>query len=116
VAQVVLHHRFVTSRYILNEVRRHLLDRDGFFEWGTQETGIFIAKLIASSLMVKPAALPRDTVPRDADDVPVLGTAVAGRCQLLITGDSDLLSLKRYKHLRIVDARSDLVFLWRSWH
>jgi predicted nucleic acid-binding protein len=42
---------------------------------------------------------------RDPADAPVLGTAVSGRADLLVTGDADLLVLKRYRGIAIVSPR-----------
>lgn len=39
---------------------------------------------------------------RDSDDNQVLETAVAGKCNFLITGDEDLLTLKKYQQIQIV--------------
>lgn len=39
---------------------------------------------------------------RDSADNQVLETAVAGKCNWLITGDKDLLTLKRYDDINIV--------------
>jgi predicted nucleic acid-binding protein len=41
----------------------------------------------------------------DADDDVVLGTAVAGRCDAIVTGDKDLLDLVRYRGIEIVSPR-----------
>jgi predicted nucleic acid-binding protein len=42
---------------------------------------------------------------RDADDDVVLGTAIAGRCDAIVTGDRDLLDLVRYREIQIVSPR-----------
>lgn len=42
---------------------------------------------------------------RDPDDLPVLGAAVAGRADLLVTGDKDLLDLHRHEGIPIVTPR-----------
>jgi predicted nucleic acid-binding protein len=39
---------------------------------------------------------------RDADDDVVLGTAIAGRCDAIVTGDRDLLDLVGYREVAIV--------------
>lgn len=41
-------------------------------------------------------------VDRDPDDNRVLEAAVEGDCEYIITGDRDLLDLKRYKNIKIV--------------
>lgn len=46
---------------------------------------------------------------RDSDDNQVLETAVVGKCNFLITGDKDLLTVKQYQDLQIVTAAQFLV-------
>ena len=41
----------------------------------------------------------------DPDDLPILGTAVAARADLLVTGNRDLVELKRHGGIRIVTPR-----------
>jgi predicted nucleic acid-binding protein len=43
---------------------------------------------------------------RDPHDLPVLGTASAGRADLLVTGDSDLLCIARFETVEIVAPRA----------
>jgi predicted nucleic acid-binding protein len=51
--------------------------------------------------IVSPAGLPIP-VCRDPDDDDVLAAAQTGGCDCLITGDQDLLVLKRYEGIAIV--------------
>ena len=60
--------------------------------------------------MVKPVALPK-RICRDPDDDIVLATAVAGRVDLVITGDDDLLVLKTFSGIRILSPRQVLEIL-----
>ena len=60
--------------------------------------------------MVKPVALPK-RICRDPDDDIVLATAVAGRADLVITGDDDLLVLKTFGGIRIFSPRQILEIL-----
>ena len=62
--------------------------------------------------IVTPAALPR-RICRDADDDMVLATAVAGEAEIIITGDKDLLILKKYRGIRILSPRQYMEFLDR---
>ncbi|MDE3120015.1 MAG: putative toxin-antitoxin system toxin component, PIN family [Nitrospirota bacterium] len=59
-------------------------------------------------IIVEPQAL---EVPacRDPDDDIVLGTALAGACQCLVTGDADLLALVRYRGIDMISPSS----FWR---
>jgi uncharacterized protein len=56
------------------------------------------------SEVVSPAAVPIGTC-RDPDDLPVLGTAPAGKAELLVTGDEDLLALERHGGVAILTPR-----------
>jgi putative PIN family toxin of toxin-antitoxin system len=54
-----------------------------------------------------PVKLPK-RVCRDPDDDVVLGTALAGRADLIVTGDNDLLVLKSFQRIRILSPRQVL--------
>ena len=43
---------------------------------------------------------------RDKKDLMVLGSAIAGNVQYVITGDKDLLSVGKFKEVKIVDPRT----------
>jgi putative PIN family toxin of toxin-antitoxin system len=62
--------------------------------------------------IVKPVALPK-RICRDPDDDIVLATAVAGRADLIVTGDDDLLVLKTFTGIRILSPRQVLE-IWHS--
>lgn len=94
-------HEIVTSDHILGELRRHLSGKLGLPERRADE---IVAFLRDHAERVVPAAVPR-AVLGDAEDLPVLGTAVAGRCDMLVTGDAELLSLGRFEGVPIVTPR-----------
>ena len=56
---------------------------------------------------------PAPGVCRDPDDDYLLGCAVAGAADYLVTGDEDLLAVGRYQGLAIVTAREFLAILSR---
>ena len=60
--------------------------------------------------IVKPVALPK-RVCRDPDDDVVLATAVTGRADFIVTGDDDLLVLKRFRGIHILSPRQVLEML-----
>ena len=60
--------------------------------------------------IVTPAVI-RPTVVRDPPDDVVLATALAAQADLIVSGDPDLLNLKRYQHIPIVSAAEALARL-----
>ena len=50
---------------------------------------------------------------RDADDDVVLATALAGKADVIVTGDDDLLVLKEFRGIRILSPRQFLELLDR---
>lgn len=61
----------------------------------------FLNKILALSLIVSPAKTIVE-IDRDPDDNRVLEAAVEGKCDFIVTGDKDLLELKKYKNIRIL--------------
>jgi putative PIN family toxin of toxin-antitoxin system len=60
--------------------------------------------------MCDPVKLPK-RVCRDPDDDVVLGAALAGRADLIVTGDDDLLVLKNSRRIQILSPRQVLEML-----
>jgi putative PIN family toxin of toxin-antitoxin system len=97
----VREHEPVTSEAILEEVRRNLVDKIRVTAAQADQT----VRLLRTRLeVVEPAAL-EHPVCRDPDDDVVLGTAVAGRCEAIVTGDKDLLDLVAHGVVRMVSPR-----------
>ncbi|MEI8152434.1 MAG: putative toxin-antitoxin system toxin component, PIN family [Hyphomicrobiales bacterium] len=63
--------------------------------------------------MVDPPPLV-DPVSRDPDDDKVLAAAIAARADLIVSGDADLLTLRRHEGIRIVDPATALARLRRQ--
>ncbi len=95
-------HIVILSEHILDEVSRHF---SGKFKATKAQAEAVVAFLRSSSEIVEPAVVPRGTL-RDKDDLPVLGTAVAGAATCLVTGDQELLSLGRYQRVDILSPRA----------
>lgn len=94
----VLSHTIVTSDFILCELRSNLI---GKFKYMAQDADEAVALFGSQMEMVVPTQLSA-TVCRDPDDDRVIGTALAGQADCIVTGDSDLLVLKRYEDISIV--------------
>jgi putative PIN family toxin of toxin-antitoxin system len=93
----VSHHDLVTSDFILAEVREKLIEKFNY----SAEIADGVPELLRETMeVVVPEALAAP-VCRDADDDYILGTAVAGNCECIITGDKDLLVLKQFQGIDI---------------
>ena len=97
-----LNHNLITSQFILDEVDEKLTIK---FKY-SRETAADAVDLFASFMeIVEPSAL-ENQVSRDADDDQILGTAVAGNADCIITGDKDLLVLKEFQGIDILTPRA----------
>ena len=94
----VREHEIVSSNFILNEFHEKLVEK---FRYSTEEAEGATNLLRSRAEIVEPAAI-TPGVCRDPDDDNVLGTAVAGGCVCLVTGDKDLLVLEEFKNIRII--------------
>jgi uncharacterized protein len=66
-----------------------------------------VDRYAALTTIVKPVAVPR-VVPQDADDDHVVAAAVAANVQLIVTGDTDLLTMGRHGEIDIVTVANAL--------
>jgi len=99
--QALVAHQLVLSEHILVEVGRHLA---GKFRMPAARAKEIVGFLREQAEMVEPAGVRPNTV-KDATDLPVLGTAEAGGCDLLVTGDAELLRLGVFAGIPIVSPR-----------
>jgi uncharacterized protein len=95
---VLLHHDLVISGFILEELSRKLVEKFNYPKSDADQVGAFLRRVI---VVVQPADLPIGTC-RDPSDLPVLGTAVAGECALLISVDRDLLDMRTIQGIPII--------------
>ena len=95
---LLLHHELVISEFILEELNRKLIEK---FHFPRREADQLVSFLRRVGIIAVPTELPADLC-RDPEDVPILGTAVAGKCALLISVDRDLLDLQTIQDIPIV--------------
>jgi len=62
-------------------------------------------KILESNAQVLPPEVIDSSACRDPDDLMVLGVALSGRADVIITGDKDLLTLKSFNGIQIVTPR-----------
>jgi uncharacterized protein len=91
-------HEWVTSDFILGELSRKLRDK---FKYPEHKIAEIREAAMISAEFVTPEEIPSGAC-RDPNDLPILGTAVAGRADVIITGDKDLLALTPFRGIPII--------------
>ncbi len=86
---VIANHSFVAGETVLRELRRVLDEKFGVPRATIDAADDFLRE--AAVVVAEAAPLAIELV--DPDDVPVLGEAVAGKADVLVTGDRDLLQV-----------------------
>ena len=94
----VRHYDLISSDYILKEFKNKLITK---FRFTSQEAKQASHLLKSRMNIVRPLNGLR-RISRDKKDDPVIGTALAGNCDCIITGDKDLLTLKKIGKISIV--------------
>jgi len=93
-----LNHDIILSSFILDEFRSKMLTK---FEFSANEVQQAVRLMESRSFIVEPENLDAP-VCRDPDDDAVIGTALAGSCDCIVTGDKDLLDLSSVFGIPIV--------------
>jgi putative PIN family toxin of toxin-antitoxin system len=100
--------QLVTSRALLDELARVLRRK-----FDTDPSDVpFLEAYRDQATIVRPAAMPL-AVCRDRDDDKVLAAAIAGKADLIVTGDEDRLVLGRRCGIRILSPRQFVELLDR---
>jgi uncharacterized protein len=104
----VLPHTIIMSEPLLRELRATLRNK---FAADPDELSL-LSQLNEEAEIVRPARL-RERVCRDKGDDVVLATALAGKADVIVTGDHDLLALNEFREIRILSPRRFLELLDR---
>jgi putative PIN family toxin of toxin-antitoxin system len=96
--EILQHHDLVLSQTILDEVARKLRTK---FLIADSLIARTLSGMTRSAEVVEPAPV-ASTACRDPADLHVLVTAVAGRAELLVSVDNDLLELGAFEAIRII--------------
>ena len=105
----VLPHTLITSEPLLHELRS--ISRAKFAVDPVELP--LLEQLNEEAEIVTPAEL-RGGICRDEDDDVVLATALAGKAGVIVTGDEDLLLLKKFRGIEILSPRQFLKLLDRT--
>ena len=98
---IIHEHELLTCRPVLSELERVLTDK--FHLPGPVIAG-FLGLMRAESRMIEPGGNPSISI-RDASDLPILACAIAGKADVFVTGDKELLDLGRIGGLAVVSPR-----------
>ena len=98
---VLAEHELITGEVVLGELRDVLEQR---IKLPPGVVADIVGLLRAQEVVPRPAA-PSDIVVRDPDDRWILASAVAGRADVLVTGDQDLLAIAEQAPLTILNPR-----------
>lgn len=93
----------VTSPVLMSEFERVLYAK---FKLRGTFAATVRGEFEALAEVVEPVEVPR--ILRDVPDNEVLAAAVAGRAELIVTGDKELLELGQYQGIRVVSPREML--------
>lgn len=94
----VRNHVIVTSPGLLRELEEKLGGKLAF----TREETSAVLSLLRSRVELTAPEPPGMSVCRDPDDDQVLAAALAGKCDCIVTGDKDLLTLGRFRDIPIL--------------
>lgn len=94
-------HKIVISHFILQEVHHALTNKLKL----PHSTADNIQSFLSSEAeIINPVHISNDAC-RDKNDLKILGTAVGGKTDAMITGDNDLLILKEFNVIPILSPR-----------
>ena len=94
-------HELIISEQVLRELRRVLRSK---FRVDQELVDEFISLLEQETVFAHPSPLPGIKL-EDRDDVAIVGAAIAGGAEVLVTGDKELLGLKRIKRMELLSPR-----------
>ena len=94
-------HTILTTEWALNEYYKSLKEKFSFNKHLTKESLSFLK----TNLTIVKARPPHKPVCRDPDDDNVIAGALGGKADCIITGDKDLLILKKFRKIPIISPK-----------
>ena len=105
--EIVMHdHELVTCQPVLTELKRVLSQK---LRVPAPVVENFLGLLKSGAQVVELREMPSIPI-KDADDIPILGCAIDGGVDVFVTGDKELLDLRRVGKLPIISPRQ----LWNQ--
>jgi predicted nucleic acid-binding protein len=99
---VASEHDLVTCSKVLHEVRRILRNKFAVPEKVISE---YLELISQDAIVVEPKDLPGIRI-KDKDDIEIVAAAVAGKVQVLVTGDAELQGIKTIQTVRVLSPRA----------
>jgi len=103
----LLNHKIIVSKNLLNEIDQALRKK---IKLPKSITKKIISFLKDEADIITAAKISKNTC-RDLDDIKILGIALNGKADVIITGDDDLLTLKEFKSIPILTPREFWKFI-----
>lgn len=97
----ILEHEIILSKYIIEEVERHFVKKLKMPLEKVKERIKFI-KGVSDS--VSPAHVD-ESLCRDKSDLPIIGTAISGNAEVIVSGDPDLTDIGKYQNIKFLKPR-----------
>ncbi len=94
-------HEIIVSEFIIKEVEKNLSVK---LEMPLEKIKEIIELIRSVSKIVSPDSIDKH-ICNDEGDLPIIGTAIAGRAKCVITGDPDLFKIKEYKNIKFLTPR-----------
>jgi len=105
--EIVIHdHELLTCRPMLRELERVLTEKLRLPE---PVVAGFLGLLKAEATVVESRKNPSIPI-KDADDIRILACAIGGKANVFVTGDKELLDLRKFEDLAVVSPRE----LWNQ--
>jgi putative PIN family toxin of toxin-antitoxin system len=106
--EIIIHdHELLTCQAVLDELERVLAEK---LRLPPPVVAGILGLVRAEGTIIKP---PREIPPlkiQDASDIPILACAIAGKADVFVTGDKELLDLRKVEGLVVVSPRE----LWHQ--
>lgn len=97
----ITRHSIITSEHILSEVSEKLINKICL----PKKIALDIIDYLREHTELVTPEMVDESVCRDKDDDTIIATALSGKARLIITGDDDLLMLKKYRDIDIITPR-----------
>lgn len=101
----LVNHQVCISDFVLKETKKTLTTKFGYSKRETEE----LLDFLKTHIHIVSASLPKKNISRDRSDDHILAAADKSDAAFLVTGDVDLLILKKFKRTSIISPKD----FWR---